>query len=101
MNMANYGFGENNESWNESRKNALAKSLTELIKDMEGEGKFIGLKEGQKPYVEVDVLYKGVTIRKMTYLEKKVQIELIERANKRYLGIMILDVDANYLPKNA
>lgn len=87
--MVNYGYGESNEGWNESRKHALAESLKELIEDMEGEGKFIGLQQRQKPFVEVDVLYKGVTIRRMTHLEEKIQHELIERANKIYVDVMV------------
>jgi hypothetical protein len=56
-------------------------SYEETIKDMEGEGKFIGLSGGQKPSVEVDGLYKGVTIRNITYLKEDHQHELIERAD--------------------
>ena len=45
--MVNYGFGINNKGWKESKKNSLAKALKELVEDMEGEGKFIGLVKGK------------------------------------------------------
>jgi hypothetical protein len=98
--MACYGYGSNNEGWKEYRKYSLAKILKDLINDMEGEGKFVGLREGQKSYVEVDEPYRGVNIRNIRSLERDHQYELIERADKRYLSVMILGADANYLHKN-
>jgi hypothetical protein len=86
--MVSYGFGINNKGWNESKKNSLAKALEGLVEDMEGEGKFIGLARGQKPYVQVDEPYRGVIIMNVSYLAKEYQYELIERANKRYLALM-------------
>ena len=44
--MASYGFGLNSKGWNESKKGILAKALSELVDDMEGEGKFIGFTRG-------------------------------------------------------
>jgi hypothetical protein len=44
--MASYGFSLNNKGWNESKKGILATALRELVDDMEGEGKFIGLTRG-------------------------------------------------------
>lgn len=55
---------------------------------MQGEGKFIGLSQGEKPYVQVDEPHRGVIIMNLSYLEKKFQYELIERANKLFLSIM-------------
>lgn len=60
--MASYGFGDHNEGWKESKKDTLAEELMVLVEDMECEGKFIGLKQGQKPYVQVDEPYRGVAI---------------------------------------
>jgi hypothetical protein len=60
--MASYGFGLNNKGWNESKKGILAKALSELVDDMEGEGKFIGLTRGQRPYVLVDELAARVAV---------------------------------------
>lgn len=86
--MATYGFGNNNVGWKESRKNKLADTLKGLVQDMEGEGKFIGLVQGQKPYIQVDEPSRGVTIMNITYLTREFQLELIERADKRYADVM-------------
>jgi hypothetical protein len=76
--MTSYGFGGNNEGWKESRKDILAEALKVLVEDMECEGKFIGLKQGQKPYVQVDEPYRGVTIMNIAFLKKEYQHGLIE-----------------------
>ena len=60
----------------------------ELVGDMEGEGKFIGLARGQKPYVQVDEPFRGIAIMNVSYLTKEFQYELVERANKKYLEVM-------------
>ncbi|HZA71096.1 MAG TPA: hypothetical protein VE548_15485 [Nitrososphaeraceae archaeon] len=86
--MASYGFGNNNVGWKESRKNKLAEILKGLLQDMEGEGKFIGLIQGQKPYVQIDEPSRGVTIMNITYLTREFQLELIERADKKYADVM-------------
>lgn len=86
--MASYEFGISNKGWNESKKNSLVKVLRGLVDDMEGEGKFIGLAQGQKPYVQVDEPYLGVNIMNVSYIAKEFQYELIERANKGYLAVM-------------
>ncbi|MGH9974604.1 MAG: hypothetical protein ACRD8Z_02035 [Nitrososphaeraceae archaeon] len=86
--MASYGFGFNNEGWMESKKDSLAKALRGLLEDMEGEDKFIVLVPGQKPYVQVDEPYPGVTIMNLTYVAKEFQHDLIERAEKRYKAVM-------------
>ena len=86
--MASYGFGLNNKGWNESRKGILAKALKELVEDIEGEGKFIGLTRGQRPYVLVDEPSRGVTIMNIAYLTKEFQHDLVRRANGRYLDVM-------------
>ncbi|MGH9913145.1 MAG: hypothetical protein ACRD4W_11935 [Nitrososphaeraceae archaeon] len=67
----------------ESKKGILAKTLRGLIDDMEGEGKFIGLTWGQRPYVLVDEPSRGVTIMNTAYLTKEFQHVLIKRANKK------------------
>lgn len=86
--MVNYGFGINNKGWKESKKNSLAKALKELVEDMEGEGKFIGLIQGQKPYVQVDEPSPGVAIMNISYLTEAFQHDLIEEANKRFQTVM-------------
>lgn len=86
--MASYGFGNNNVGWKESRKNKLAEILKGLVQDMEGEGKFIGIIQRQKPYVQIDEPSRGVTVMNITYLTREFQVELIERADKKYTEVM-------------
>lgn len=86
--MVNYGFGINNKGWKESKKNSLAKALKELVEDMEGEGKFIGLVQGQKPYVQVDEPSPGVAIMNISYLTGAFQHDLFKEANKRFRALM-------------
>ena len=98
--MAGYGFGPNNKEWNEAKKGILAKALRELIEDMEGEGKFIGLTRGQRPYVLVDEPSRGVTIMNTAYLTKEFQHDLIKRANKKYQEIMLDRSSEGYVLSN-
>lgn len=49
---------------------------------MEGDGKFIGLARGQKPYVQVNEPFRGIAIMNVS-LTKEFQYELVERANKK------------------
>jgi hypothetical protein len=86
--MASYRFSHNNKGWNESKKDVLAKALRELVDDMEGEGKFIGLTKGQRPYILIDEPSRGVTIMNLGYLTKDFQDDLINGANKKYKDIM-------------
>ena len=86
--MVNYGFGINNKGWKESKKNSLAKALKELVEDMEGEGKFIGLVQGQKPYVQVDEPSPGVAVMNLSYLTEAFQHDLFKEANKRFRTLM-------------
>ena len=86
--MVNYGFGINNNGWKKSKKNSLAKALKELVEDMEGEGKFIGLVQGQKPYVQVDEPSSGVAIMNISFLTEAFQNDLIGEANKRFQAVM-------------
>ena len=86
--MVNYGFSINNNGWKKSKKNSLAKALKELVEDMEGEGKFIGLVQGQKPYVQVDEPSSGVAIMNISFLTEAFQHDLIGEANKRFQAVM-------------
>jgi hypothetical protein len=86
--MASYGFSHNNKGWNEPKKGMLARALRGLVDDMEGEGKFIGLTKGQRPYILIDEPSRGVTIMNLSYLTKDFQDDLIKVANKKYKDIM-------------
>ena len=98
--MASYGYGNNDRGWNESKKGILAKTLRGLIDDMEGEGKFIGLTRGQRPYVLADEPSRGVTIMNTAYLTKEFQHDLIKRANKKYPEVMLDENSEGYVLSN-
>jgi hypothetical protein len=98
--MTSYGFGLNNKGWNDSKKGILANALRELVDDMEGEGKFIGLTRGQRPYVLVDEPSRGITIMNTAYLTKEFQHDLIKRANKNYKDIMSDEDSEGYVLSN-
>jgi hypothetical protein len=72
----------------------LLKQLKELVDDMEGEGKFIGLVQGQKPYVQVDEPSPGVAIMNISYLTEAFQHDLFKEANKRF-RTLVSEVDAD------
>ncbi|MGH9912006.1 MAG: hypothetical protein ACRD4W_06155 [Nitrososphaeraceae archaeon] len=94
-------YGNNDRGWNESKKGILAKTLRGLIDDMKGEGNFIGLTRGQRPYVLVDEPSRGVTIMNTAYLKKEFQQHLIKRANKNYQEVMLDENSEGYvLSKN-
>jgi hypothetical protein len=82
--MVNYGFGTNNKGWKKSKKNSLAKALKELVENMEGEDKFIGLVQGQKPYVQVDEPSPGVAIMNISYLTEAFRHDLLEKQTKGF-----------------
>lgn len=82
-------YGNSNKGWNESKKGILAKTLRGLVNDMDGEGKFIGLTRGQRPYVLVDEPSRGVTIMNIANLTNEFRHDLIKRANKKYQEVML------------
>jgi len=79
----NYGFNKNCEDWQENKKGKLAYELMKLV------NKLAGKRIGMNPYVEVDNLYDGIRIRRMTYLSDKQQEKLIKDAEKIYEKVMI------------
>ncbi|MGB7952797.1 MAG: hypothetical protein WCF23_02355 [Candidatus Nitrosopolaris sp.] len=90
--MVNYGYGSNTKCWDESKKLILADSLRKLVDEMKEDGSIKTVETCMSgngaPYVEVDQLYKGVRIRKITHLSDEQERTLIERADKLYLSIM-------------
>ena len=73
----NYGYNASSFAWNEKRKLVLADKLEKLI------GKF-----GTAPYIEIDGLYDGVRIRKITDLSDDQVAELTEKADRIYDEVM-------------
>ena len=64
--MVNYGYGPDSKNWNEHKKFELASKLENLLGTMMKEGKMKSMNHVCMPYVEVDELYIGVRIRKIT-----------------------------------
>jgi len=92
--MVNYGYGPDTQGWKEERKAMLAKKLSQLLLDMkltrnkEISSGLIGDHEFPEPYVEVDGLYAGVRVRKITALTESQQDELIRRCEDVYKEVM-------------
>ena len=86
--MVNFGYGPGMKGWDDKKAPLLAQRLQALLKTMESARKFDGLHEGIRPYVEIDGMYEGVRIRKITHLEKRVCDELIQEAEKIYHDVM-------------
>ena len=79
----NYGWHKDAPNWKEDRKILLAERLCrELPANM---GWTPG---GVTPYIELDGLYNGVRIRKITNLSEEDLDEFINRADKIYEEIM-------------
>jgi len=89
--MVNYGYGPDTRNWNESKKNELALLLEKLVSDMTKEGKIKVKYEDLAPYVEIDQMYRGVRIRKITHLTEEVADELIHRSDQIYTDLMTPD----------
>lgn len=67
--FANAGLGEFAPLPTITEAHNLAEVLKGLVEDMKCERKFVGLREGQKPFVEVDERYRGVTIMNIIHLK--------------------------------
>ncbi len=75
----NYGYDNESKNWNEAKVELLVNRLvSELNRDIEC------IAGSEKPYIEVDGLYKGVRIRKITYLSEEQRAELVKKADKIY-----------------
>jgi hypothetical protein len=86
--MVNYGYGPGDRGWDESKAAELAGRLRILVLSMEQQKKFDNIHEWKRPYVEMDGLYAGVRIRKITHLDSKVCDELVEESEKIYHDVM-------------
>ena len=75
----NYGFNTTCELWKEDRKNELVNALEKMINKYNGK---------LAPYIEVDGLYNGVRIRRITNLKEKERSELVDKAETIYKKIM-------------
>ena len=79
----NYGFNETTKNWQENKKSELFYELKNLINVICFEDKII-----LSPYVEIDNLYSGVRIRRITHLSDKQRNKLVKDADRIYDKIM-------------
>lgn len=73
--MVNYGYSC--EGWTKEQKEKLAKELEVLCKKNPD-------KYGMFPYVEIDGLYDGVRIRRITHLPNNDDLQFEKKADKIY-----------------
>jgi len=88
--MVSFGYGPSCRGWKEENKFKLHRAFWDLLDEMTQEGKFEHVAhEGHRPYVDdVDAMYEGVEIRKLTHLGPEVERELVLRAETIYRKIM-------------
>jgi len=85
----NYGYDSASKGWIESKKEELAERLRLLCNCYPDDF-------GRFPYVEVDSLYSGVRIRRITHLPEANMNDLVAKADEIYNEIMEID-DGNIL----
>ena len=76
----NYGY----DTIDPVKDQELAADLGELLADLEAKDPAWPKESWKKPYIEVDQLYRGVRIRKITNLSDEQEEELIEKADDIY-----------------
>lgn len=75
--MVNYGY--ECKDWSKKDKENLAQNLMkELNLD------WVWIPGGSDPYIEIDGIYNGVRIRKMTHLSDEESENLVKKADKVY-----------------
>lgn len=79
----NYGYDKDTPGWKEDRKQLLAEMLAKKLPAHLG--RMVG---GVTPYIEVDGLYEGVRIRKITNIATEDRDSFIARADKIYHEVM-------------
>jgi hypothetical protein len=93
--MVNFGYGSGMKFYDPKRKSQLANALSGLLIDMRTEGKLQVDGEGHQlhvelePYIEVDGLYEGVRIRKITHLKHEEVVEMRDRSELIYRQVML------------
>ena len=79
----NYGYDSTCPGYRPSRKRRLATALERLVAQDRFKDAY-----GMRPYVEVDRLYKGVLIRRITHLDEATQDRLVAEADAIFLEVM-------------
>ena len=79
----NYGWDKDSLNWKESRKELLVNMLCKELPANYG-----WTPGGITPYIEIDGLYEGVRIRKITNLSEEDLYDFIKRADNIYEEVM-------------
>lgn len=79
----NYGYDSTTAGYRPSRKRKLATCLSELC----AQARYVDGR-GMKPYVEVDAMYPGVRIRRITHLTPGQEEELLREADEIFERVM-------------
>lgn len=79
----NYGWDKDSPNWKESRKSLLAERICRELPTNRG-----WTPGGITPYIEIDGLYEGVRIRKITNLSEEDLYDFIKRADNIYEEVM-------------
>lgn len=80
----NYGYDSETKYWDDSKVGKLVERLQKLIVNYKPEEDY----ENYIPYVEVDGLYDGVRLRRITHLSEADRKDLVSKADKIYLEVM-------------
>jgi len=83
----NYGYDSKCKNWKSEKKNVLAIRLAEML-TQEGLNDGTGNDNYKNPYIEVDGLYEGVRIRKISNLSNEQHRELVILADSIYDEVM-------------
>ena len=91
--MVNYGYEPETVGWKEERKHILADRLDELLRQMQKDFQERGEKwPFPPPCIEVDGLYRGVRMRKLTHLGEKAIDDICDSADEVYKTVMEIGV---------
>ena len=80
----NYGYNTSCEGYKIEKENILARKLNTLIQKY-----FSDMPSIDKPYIELDGLYDGVRIRKITHLSEPWRKKLVKKADKIFEEVML------------
>ena len=84
----NFGYNNKCKGWKEKYKWELAEELSKVLNVPIETGNRAYKNDGSSPYIEVDGVYNGVRIRRITHLSSKAHEELVMTAEKIYKKVM-------------
>lgn len=85
----NYGYTPDSPNWKPRRVDALVKALKAIVEDYSPDHGGEKYGDTQRPYVEVNGLYPGVRIRRITNLSEADCDKLVQRCDEAYEKVMV------------